>query len=435
MRKNIRRAIAVVLAAGMTMLTACGTKDNTATQNESQDVTAQPQVTTSSPVQTQVQTSTTGKFSYTTPEISIESQTVPESEAQTFADGLKLGWNLGNTFDCYSDSPVDDEMSLETMWCGVETTKDMMKTLKDAGFNAIRIPVSWHNHVSGDDYTISDEWIARVKEVVDYCIDNDMYVILNIHHDNSTDFYYPSSDYLEQSEKYVKSIWSQLAAYFADYDDHLIFESLNEPRLVGTSYEWSLSLGNDDCVDAVNCINKLNQDFVDTVRATGGNNATRYLMVPGYDASAGGVTNKYFVVPTDTVQGRLLLSVHAYIPYNFAQEASTETGSVDEFDPDDNNSTKDILGMMKVLYQMYVSKGQPVVIDEFGAIAKGANVQARINYAAYYVACARSYGITCFWWDNNDFSATDNGALGLFNRRLNKIPFIKIVEAMVKYAY
>ena len=144
------------------------------------------------------------------PEISIEKRTLNEgadSSAVDFAEKLKVGWNLGNTFDAGSDQNRQDEMSFESLWCGVKTTKEMIDALKAAGFETLRIPVSWHNHVSDDgSYTISAQWLDRVQEVVDYAMDNDMYVILNIHHDNSSGYMYPSQEYAEQSRAYIKSI-------------------------------------------------------------------------------------------------------------------------------------------------------------------------------------------------------------------------------------
>ena len=241
-------------------------------------------------------------------ELNMEKRVLDEgvdSTAVDFVENMKIGWVLGNTFDAYTDENKADEMAYESDWCGIVTTKEMIDAVKAAGFETIRIPVSWHNHVSDDGkYTISEAWLNRVQEVVDYAMDNDMYIILNIHHDNSTKYMYPSQEYLEQSKAYVGSIWTQVAERFADYDEHLIMESLNEPRLVDTNYEWWLDLNNQECVEAVQCINELNQVFVDTVRASGGYNADRYLLVPGYDASLQGATNEYFELPQDTAENQ-----------------------------------------------------------------------------------------------------------------------------------
>lgn len=356
------------------------------------------------------------------------------SEANKFVRSMKIGWNLGNTFDAHSDHNKGDEMAYESDWCGIVTSKEMVDEIKAAGFKTMRIPVSWHNHVTADgNYTISEVWLNRVQEVVDYAIDNDMYVIINIHHDNSTSYMYPTTEYLEQSKAYVAAIWSQVAARFADYDEHLIMEALNEPRLVGTSDEWWLDLNKQQCVEAVKCINELNQVFVDTVRASGGNNGERYLLVPGYAASLQGATNQYFELPQDIAgnENKILVEVHAYTPYDFALRASGEGKSIDQWSVNDKASTAEIDELMDTLYKKYVQNGIGVVIDEFGARDKNGNIQARTDFAAYYVAAARQRGITCCWWDNNEFTG-DGENFGIFRRQVCSFMYPELVEGMMK---
>lgn len=360
-------------------------------------------------------------------------EAVPDSAGE-FVRNMKIGWNLGNTFDASSDQNKEDELAYESDWCGIVTTKEMVDAVRAAGFQTMRIPVSWHNHVTQDgNYTISAVWMDRVQEVVDYAIDNDMYVIINIHHDNSTDYMYPAQEYMEQSKSYVSSVWSQIAERFADYDEHLIMEALNEPRLVGTNNEWWLDMNNQDCVEAVQCINELNQVFVDTVRASGGNNRGRYLLVPGYAASLQGATNEYFVLPQD-VEGndnKIMVEVHAYIPYHFALEAPGENGSTDQWSADNASDTSEIDSMMDTLYEKYVQNGVGVVIDEFGARDKGNNIEARTDFAAYYVAAARERGITCCWWDNNAFAGNGEN-FGIFRRMVCQFLYPDLVEGMMK---
>lgn len=346
------------------------------------------------------------------PDLNYTAKALPDNEAITFTQKLSPGWNLGNTFDAYNDNPwFTDELEYETIWCGAFTTPELIAQIKAAGFNAIRIPVSWHNHVSGENHQISEKWLNRVRQVVDHALALDMYVILNTHHDIDKGFIYPDEAHAASSQHYLRCIWRQLAERFAAYDEHLIMESMNEPRLAGTSYEWNFSSDSEECIQAARCINAYNQLFVDTVRQTGGNNATRYLMVPGYAAAPAGVTNPYFVVPTDSAKDRLLLSVHAYSPYGFALQAANQTGSTDEFDIKGLSSVGDIQVIMRSLYETYVSKGIPVVMGEFGSRDKH-NPQARVDHAAYTVALARAHGIPCFWWDNNaaakDVSASEN---------------------------
>ncbi len=370
------------------------------------------------------------------PEVSIEPSELPESEALSFVKDMKIGWNLGNTLDASSDQNKADELAYESDWCGIVTTKEMIDEIKAAGYQTLRVPVSWHNHVSDDgSYTISQVWMDRVQEVVDYGIDNGMYVILNIHHDNNTSYMYPAYEYQEQSEAYIRAIWSQVAERFAEYDEHLIMEALNEPRLVGTNYEWWLDMNNQDCIDALQCINGYNQVFVDTVRATGGNNATRYLLVPGYDASLQGATNSYFELPQDIEgnEGKILVEVHAYTPYNFALQGEHDNGSTDKWSIDSPSDRAEIDNLMNELYNKYTKNGIGVVIDEFGARDKGNNTQARTEFATYYIAAARARGITCCWWDNNAFTG-DGENFGLLRRRVNQFLYPEIVEGMMKYS-
>ncbi len=368
------------------------------------------------------------------PDLNLTQYNTPDNEAMQFVEDLKIGWNLGNTFDAIDCTWLPDEMQYEAAWCGVYTTKAMIDALKAKGFNAIRVPVSWHNHVSGNDFEISQPWLNRVQEVVNYCIDNDMYVILNIHHDIDEDYYFPSSTYLENSRRYMTSIWSQLAERFAGYDERLIFESVNEPRLVGHINEWWIDMNNADVIDSINTINTLNQVFVDTVRATGGNNASRYLMCPGYCASSDGAINQYFKLPTDIAgnENKLIVSVHAYTPYNFALQSQAD-GGTDYWSVNDTASTSGVTGFMDALYNKYTSKGIPVVIGEFGARNKSDNLQSRVEFSSYYIATARARGITCFWWDNNAFTGTGE-LFGLLDRATCQFRYPEIADGMIRYA-
>ena len=328
----------------------------------------------------------------------IRKQAVPDNDAMAFVGRMGAGWNLGNTFDAWRDG-TGDEMSIEKYWCGVYTTEDMIEAVHAAGFSTLRLPVSWHNHVD-DDFTISERWLDRVQQVADWALSRGMTVILNTHHDMREVFCYPTEALYAQSERYITRIWAQLAERFRDYDDHLIFESMNEPRLAGTDFEWRLDPESQLCDEAVNCINRLNQAFVDTVRASRGNTATRDLMVPGYDAAPGSALSDAFVLPKDTADNRIIVSVHAYTPDSFA----LQDGGTDQFDLVAGQQTAEIGAFMNGLYQKYIVNGIPVVIGEFGARDKGGNTQARVDFAAYYTAMAAARNIPCCWWDNNVFT-------------------------------
>ncbi len=361
----------------------------------------------------------------TLPEITVEAREIPDNEALRMVRDMKAGWNLGNTFDANECSWLSNKMDYESAWCGVKTPKGLMDALWDAGFRTLRLPVSWHNHVSAD-FTIDEDWLSRVEEVASWAYEKGMYVILNIHHDCDKRFYYPDSAHLENSTAYMKAIWTQLAARFADWGDHLIFESINEPRLRDTAHEWQWDENDAACLDAMACICKLNQVFVDTVRAGGGQNGTRYLMVPAYDASPDYACREAFTLPEDTADNRIIVSAHAYTPYDFA--LNTSGGST--FSLEDGSQTREIDWFMDRLYDTYVSKGIPVVIGEYGALIKGNNMQDRVNFTAYYVASARARGLTTCWWDNHAF--TGNGEkFGIIDRKTLEWKAPKILEAIM----
>ena len=180
------------------------------------------------------------------------------------------------------------------------------------------------------------------------------------------------------------------------------------------------------------CFNVLNQAFVDTVRASGGENAQRYLLVPGYGASLDGATHRDFVLPTDTATNHIIVSVHAYTPYAFALQGAGEGGSTDRFDPDRQRDHAEIDKLMHSLYYRFVQEGIPVVIGEFGARDKNGNLQARADFFAYYVAAAAVRGIPCFVWDNNAFIGSGE-LFGLLDRATNTFRYPEIVQSMMRY--
>jgi len=416
-------------AAGSSAVTEAASDTATATEAVTEAVTEKEDTAQSTTE------SSTGeeKSKAVIPTLSIEAKHVPDTEAFQFVKDMKIGVSLGNTFDAYRDTNLSDEMDTETAWVSVKTSQSMIKAYHDAGFETIRIPVSWHNHVDAE-YTISEQWAARINQVVDWAIEEGMHVILNIHHDNHEEAngFYPDKAHMEQSKKYISRIWEQLAERYKDYDEKLIFESMNEPRLVGNQYEWWFPAGNEEAKEATACINELNQLFVDTVRASGGNNATRYLMCPGYDASADGALHSDFVVPTDTEEnqgkGRIMVSVHAYTPYSFA----LDTKGTSYFSAAKTSSTQEIDSFMDKLYNRYIVKGTPVVIGEFGALDKK-NLQERVDYAAYYIASAKARGMTALWWDNNAFSGNGEN-FGLLYRMGGYMVYEDIVAALMYYA-
>ena len=327
---------------------------------------------------------------------------IPDNDAMKLLKDMKCGWNLGNTFDAFNGYTAHTRgTAMETSWVGAKTTKKLIAAIKEAGFNTIRMPVSWHNHVDEND-VIDPEWIDRVKEVAGWALDLDMYVIVNTHHDNDVKYYYPDTVHYDRSEAYLSAIWTQMAEAFKDCDDHLILESMNEPRLVGTAYEWNWNSNVSECRLSAKYLNQLNQKFVDIVRASGGNNATRYLAVPAYSASPWYAVDQAFQLPEDTADNRIIVAAHAYTPYNFALNIQSKDRT---FDIEKDQSKKgEIANFMNGLYNRFIQNGIPVMMDEFGALDKDGNLQDRVNFTAYYVASASARGITCVWWDNHNFT-------------------------------
>lgn len=322
---------------------------------------------------------------------------------------MKIGWNLGNTLDCYN---VTWEVSdFETAWGNPRTTKAMIDAVKKEGFNAVRIPVSWNEHMNGN--KIDGDWLNRVNEVVDYVIDNDMYAIINVHHDDYTWLNPSKADEAAVKAKLV-SIWEQLSDRFKDYDQHLLFEGMNEPRIIGGQDEWTGGTAEEREV-----INHLFQAFVDTVRKSGGNNSSRALIITSHAASIEADAVNDIVVPDDD---RIIVSIHYYSPWDFAggENGKSDWGS--------DSEKKELDKGFDFLKSKFIDKGVPVIIGEFGATNKN-NDSVRASYMEYYVKSAKSRGITCFIWDNGT-----KDEFGLLDRNSLTWYFKNVVDAAVKGA-
>lgn len=342
---------------------------------------------------------------------------VPTDEFDTSLTALELtadiriGWNLGNTLDANGGSGVTQE----TSWGNPKTTQELIQGVKDAGFNAVRIPTTWEKQMD-DNNVINTEWMARVKEIVDYAYSLDMYVILNMHHE---EWYQPYADKEEEISAKLTTCWTQIAEEFKGYDQHLIFEGMNEPRWKNTQFEWNG--GNDEGRQVVNHLNKV---FVDAVRATGGNNQYRFLMVCPYAANSSESALSALELPDDD---RLIVSVHAYIPYSFALQ---NPGS-DKWVASKPNCTNEIDTLAEVLDRLFISKGQAVIIGECGAMNRQ-NEEYRAAWAEYYFSTFKKIGVPCFWWDNGAFMSGET--FGLFDR-YNNVPRYKVLtKAMMNGA-
>ncbi|MCM1330206.1 MAG: glycoside hydrolase family 5 protein [Ruminococcus sp.] len=336
-----------------------------------------------------------------------EMRDIPSTE---LVKEIKIGWSLGNTLD----APDANDVTAETSWGNPVTTKEMILAVKDAGFNIVRIPVTWRTHLDGEN-NIDKAWLDRVQEVVDYAYEEGMFVIVNAHHEEWYDPYYDTE--AEVAEK-LKKLWTQIGERFADYNERLIFEGMNEPRKRNTALEWN---GGDK--EGHEVVNRLNAAFVETIRGLGGNNAKRHLMLPSYAASSTAAALDDLVLPEG--DDKIIVSVHAYLPYEFALGGNMEKR---EFTPDDSSS-KEITDLMSRLKTKYTDNGIAVIIGEFGARAKG-NAAVRAEWAKYYVSKAKEIGVPCIWWDNNSFLSQGED-FGLLNRKTCQWEFPDIVEGLM----
>lgn len=368
-----------------------------------------------------------------------------EASAASFTDldqdemvaAMGAGWNLGNQLEAnLSGTPS------ETAWGNPTINENLIKAVKNAGFNTIRVPVSYLSKIgSGSSYTIDSAWLDRVQEVIDMCIDNGLYVITNIHGDgyHSVEGGWLLCDGSDQTTiraKY-KACWQQIANRFKDYDEHLIFESMNE--------EYDGTYGTPNTTYYSN-INELNQIFVDTVRQTGGNNAKRWLMLPGWNTNIEYTAGDYgFELPSDNYRSssisssekRIMVSVHYYDPWNFCGEESSAATQWGDTVTDSSKTSgwgdeSYLKGEFTKLYNEFTSQGYPVVIGEYGAIDKSAydsnNTACRAEFAKKVCRYAKQYGCVPVWWDNGVVSTY---GFGLFNRSTYAVTQQKIIDAIM----
>ncbi|MDR0944443.1 MAG: glycoside hydrolase family 5 protein [Ruminococcus sp.] len=397
---KIRKFYTVVLSLLMIIssLTAC---------EETSGITVQPTETqtTLTTISTTDTTPTTTTISETTTEATTAAPP-PFRSAKEIVDDMDVGINLSNTFESTgyeSWHNISTISEMETAWirngdarikAKYVTTEELINTIADAGFDSIRIPVTWSKALEEDDLTIRADFMARIKEVVDWSLNAGMYVIINVHHDNG-DFagWETRSNYIsledsqmELSKKRFKSLWTQISDEFKYYDDRLIFEGINEPREVGFPEEWTT--GTDAGVKNLNTLLEL---FVKTVRESGGYNADRALMVTEYVGNPANFSS--LVLPEDD---NLIISFHCYEPYLF---------TLDGVDKDWSSSNPEDTDLMNEnfsdAYEKYVSKSIPAICGEFGALQLDATPQEdRLAYTDYFLKTAEDSNIPGFLWIN-----------------------------------
>lgn len=284
---------------------------------------------------------------------------------------MGAGINLGNTMEAYCAGAVSTTQ-LETHWGQPVTTQAMITGMKGAGFHTLRIPVSWSSMMSNDGkYTIDSRLLERVGTIIQYAFQEDMYVIVNIHWDGQWwgQFGDADSSVREQAWARYEAFWTQISEYYKDYSDHLIFESANEELGGRLNDDWNMGaeqtgiLTTDECYQTVN---EINQKFVDIVRASGGNNAERFLLIAGYNTDIVKTCDSRYVMPQDMIPGHLLISVHYYSPatYCLVDKEDNSWGYMGSWGTDDDKTV--MKGDLSAMKRCFVDHGYPVVIGEYG---------------------------------------------------------------------
>jgi aryl-phospho-beta-D-glucosidase BglC (GH1 family) len=393
---------------------------------------AVPVVTTPTPTPT---TPTTGVYPSYNPNPAPADTTGMSHNAQQLASSIHIGINIGNTMEAIGG---------ETNWGNPLITNDLIQAYKKAGFNAIRLPVSWDQYADKTTGKISADWLARVKQVVQYCVDNDMYVLVNIHWDGGWLENNVTPAKKDAVNARQKAYWEQIATTLRDFDEHVMFASANEP-----------ATGNEQNTDtvtlkaAVDVLKSYHQTFVDAVRSTGGRNAYRVLVVQGPETNIDLMVKYMSTLPVDKVTGRMMAEVHFYAPFNFALMTKDETwGNQAYYWGAGNHSTTDtahnptwgeedyVDAQFASLKTAFVDKGIPVLLGEFAAQrrtnltgdALALHLKSRNYYHAYVVKKAVANGVLPFYWD---IGAPDDQSGSIFDRRTYQVRGQATLDALM----
>lgn len=334
------------------------------------------------------------------------------STAMQLAAKFTLGWNVGNTMEAIGG---------ETAWGNPLVSNELMQLVKANGITAVRIPVSWDQYAAQTTAAISAAWLARVKQVVQYAVNNDLYVVVNVHWDRGwLENHVTTADQTAVNYR-QRAYWQQIATTLRDFDEHVMFASANEPN-ADTAGEMAVLLS-------------YHQTFVTTVRETGGRNAHRVLVVQGPNTDVELTNSLWGAMPTDTVANRLMTEVHFYSPWNFTGMTQDESwGNQFYYWGAPNHSTTDtarnptwgeeanVDNMFGVMKTKFIDQGIPVIVGEFGAQHRGSltgdalnlHLQSRRYYHQYVVRSAVTRGLRPFFWDVGN-------AGGVFNRSNNTV--------------
>ena len=346
--------------------------------------------------------------------------------AQQIASSIRIGFNIGNTMEAIGG---------ETAWGNPEVSNALIQAVKQAGFNAIRLPVAWDQYADQKTGKISATWLARVKQVVQYCVDNDMYVLVNIHWDGGWLERNITADKKDAVNAKQKAYWEQIATTLRDFDEHVMFASANEP----------------DAKDATGMavLMSYHQTFVDAVRATGGRNAYRVLVVQGPQTNIDLSVKLMPTLPADKLAGRMMAEIHFYDPFNFVLMTKDETwGNQAYYWGAPNHSTTDtkrnstwgeedyVDAQFASLKKTFIDKGIPVVLGEFAAQrrtnltgdALALHLKSRNYYHTYVVKKAVANGVVPFFWD---IGAPDDQSGSIFDRRTTQVRGQQTLDALM----
>lgn len=330
---------------------------------------------------------------------------VPENTGNTawqFAAKFGIGWNLGNQFDAQNNG-----VSGETLWGNDKATQATFDKVKAAGFTTVRIPVTWMGHIGeAPEYKIDDAWLDRVAEVVGYAENAGLNAIVNMHHDGADSRWWLDiktaaidSEVHEQIKAQVRAMWGQIAAKFSDKGDFLVFEAFNEIH----DGSWGWGANRTDGGRQYNCLNEWNQTFVDAVRRAGGKNADRILGIPAYCTNTD-IAIESLVMPKDSQEGRLMVSVHCYDPYDYTLAAKcSEWGhTADASKKVSGDNESDLKAVFEKLHVNFVSKDIPVYMGEFGCVNRATVREQAFQqyYLKYFAKLAKTYGVPAMIWDN-----------------------------------
>ena len=364
-------------------------------------------------------TTTDGPITTIGPTTTTESTTttaVPgDLTAVELSQQMGVGWNLGNSLESWNNGAGD-----ENAWGNPDVTPEIIQAVKAAGFDTIRIPVAWSSFSDASTYTIDPAWLARVEEVVNYALDADLYVVMNEHWDGGwlNNPVYGRQDALNQR---LAIMWTQIATHFRDHDRRLIFAGTNEVMMEGDY--------GPPTQEFVDVQNSFNQTFVDTVRATGGNNADRFLIVQGFNTNIDHTVN-FARIPQDTVNDKLFVEIHYYDPYNFTLNTDSQ---VTEWPSDEETWANEdrVDQQMARMKTNFIDRGIAVLLGEYGVVSRAevaGHEESRIRWNSSVTGAAADSGIVPVYWDNGYLG---DGGLGLFDRTDGRRVYPDLIAAIV----